>query len=75
MSGMDEWRHLRLGCAPEVELAAETDVFALKFLEFIGDSSGSRKRLGLLGSKAEDRLQLCDILLELDATNIDQKCF
>jgi hypothetical protein len=62
---MDEWRHLRLRRAPEVELAAEADVFTLEFLEFIGDSSGGRERLDLLGSKAEDRLELCHILLEL----------
>jgi hypothetical protein len=64
---MDEWRHLRLRRAPEVELAAEADVFTLEFLEFIGDSSGGRERLDLLGSKAEDRLELCHILLELGA--------
>jgi hypothetical protein len=65
VSGMDEWRHLGLRRAPEVELAAETDVFALEFLKFVGDSSGGRKRLELLGSKAEDCLELCHILLEL----------
>jgi hypothetical protein len=65
VSGMDEWGHLRLRRAPEVELAAETEVFALEFLKFVGDSSGSRERLDLLGSKAEDRLQLCNVLLEL----------
>lgn len=70
MSGMDEWRHLGLRRAPEVELAAETDVFALEVLKFVGDSSGGRERLDLLGSKAEDRLELCHILLELDARNV-----
>ena len=64
---MDEWRHLRLRRAPEVELAAETNVFALEFLKFVGDSRGGGKRLDLLGSKAEDRLELCHILLELEA--------
>jgi hypothetical protein len=62
---MDEWRHLRLGRAPEVELAAETDIFALEILELVGDSGCGRKCLDLLGSKPKDRLELCDILLEL----------
>jgi hypothetical protein len=62
---VDEWRKIRLGRAPEFEFATKTDVFVFEILEFVGDGSGRGKRLDLLGSEAEDRLELCDAIFEL----------